>query len=150
MNWLQDSTHLPADSQFGVLHRILSHAPPSPVRLNPEISEPLGALILGMVQKDAHLRPTAAEVASALDRVSAQGPLLLPMRPRLSSGGPASDQAEANRYYENAMQLKVSHCKCLGAGRCSHRALELDLRCAEARAWYCIHDLADPGRGLFK
>ena len=124
-----------ADSQFGVLHRILSHAPPSPVRLNPEISEPLGALILGMVEKDADRRPTAAEVASALDRVSTEGPPLLAIRPRLSSGGPASDQAEANRYFENAMQLKVSYdvsrCRAMLA-----RALELDRHFAEARAWY--------------
>ena len=55
--------------------------------------------------------------------------------PRLSSGGPASTNPEANRYYENAMQLKVTND--LPKTRLMlERALEVDPHFAEARAWY--------------
>ena len=124
-----------ADSQFGVLHRILSHSPLSPERVNPEIPDVLAAVMLKMIEKETHLRPSASEVFSALEAASTEGPPGLAVRPRLSSGGPASDQAEANRYFENAMQLKVNYdvprCRAMLA-----RALELDPHFAEARAWY--------------
>jgi tetratricopeptide (TPR) repeat protein len=55
--------------------------------------------------------------------------------PRLSSGGPASTNPEANRYYENAMQLKVT--LDLPKTRLMlERALAVDPHFAEARAWY--------------
>ena len=124
-----------AGSRFGVLHRILSDTPRLPAHGNPEISTKLAALILQMLEKDAQRRPTALEVALSLEALSAGGLSVMAVRPRLSSGGPASDQAEANRYFENAMQLKVN----LDVARCRAmlaRAIELDPHFAEARAWY--------------
>jgi len=55
-----------ADSQIGVLHRILSHAPVPPGRLNPGVSSTLDALILDMLEKDPRLRPGAAEIKAVL------------------------------------------------------------------------------------
>jgi len=56
----------PADSQIGVLHAILSQAPLPPSRLNPQVPAVLDSLILRLLEKDARLRPGAAEVESAL------------------------------------------------------------------------------------
>ena len=124
-----------AGSRFGVLHRILSGSPRSPALVNPEVPTTLAALILQMLEKDAQLRPTALEVVLSLEASSTRGSSVAAVRPRVSSGGPASDQAEANRYFENAMQLKVNYdvprCRAMLA-----RAIELDPHFAEARAWY--------------
>jgi serine/threonine protein kinase len=58
-------------------------------------------------------------------------------RSRLSSGGPPSANREANRLFENAMQLKVNFD--LARGRAMlERALELDPDFAEARAWHAF------------
>ncbi|PWT81244.1 MAG: hypothetical protein C5B57_10875 [Blastocatellia bacterium] len=57
-----------AGSRWGVLHSILSYDPVPPARLNAELSGPLDALILKMLQKDPRRRPHAAEVAAALDQ----------------------------------------------------------------------------------
>jgi serine/threonine protein kinase len=124
-----------AASQFGVLHRILSDSPLSPAQVNPHIPAPLASLMLQMLEKGAHLRPAAVEAVRLLDEMSTRGFSVTAVRPRLSTGGPASDQAEANRYFENAMQLKVN----LDVPRCRtmlERAVQLDPHFAEARAWY--------------
>ena len=68
----------PADSQIGVLHAILSQSPPRPALLNPEIPAPLEALILQMLEKDARLRPTAAEVDAMLAEPTGKGSGLQP------------------------------------------------------------------------
>jgi predicted ATPase len=68
----------PADSQVGVLHAILSQSPLRPALLNPEIPPPLEALILQMLEKDARLRPTAAEVETMLAQLTGTGSGLLP------------------------------------------------------------------------
>jgi len=56
----------PADSQIGVIHAILSQKPLPPSRLNPEVPAALDDLILRMLEKDARLRPSAAEVEEEL------------------------------------------------------------------------------------
>jgi tetratricopeptide (TPR) repeat protein len=68
----------PADSQVGVLHAIVSQSPLRPALLNPEIPAPLEALILQMLEKDARLRPTAAEVDALLAELTGKGSGLLP------------------------------------------------------------------------
>jgi predicted ATPase len=60
----------PADSKVGVLHAILTHPPLRPSLLNPEIGPSLEGLILQMLTKDARLRPTAAQIDSALTELS--------------------------------------------------------------------------------
>ena len=60
-----------ADSDFGVLHAIVSRTPFPPSRLNPEVSAPLEGLILRMLAKDSHLRPTAMEVEATLTQLAA-------------------------------------------------------------------------------
>src|SRR5262249_38210498 len=51
-----------ADTMIGFMHAISSQSPLPPSRLNPEIPAALDALILRMLEKDAGMRPTAAEV----------------------------------------------------------------------------------------
>jgi predicted ATPase len=67
----------PADSQVGILHAILTQPPLRPALLNPDIPAPLEALIQRMLEKDARLRPTAAEVDAALAELSGKGAGLL-------------------------------------------------------------------------
>jgi serine/threonine protein kinase/predicted ATPase len=55
-----------ADSEVGVLHAIVSQTPVPPARLDPEIPDPLEALIQHMLAKDPRLRPSAMEVEAAL------------------------------------------------------------------------------------
>jgi predicted ATPase len=63
----------PADTHIGVLHAILSQSPLRPALLNPEIAAPLEALMLQMLEKDARLRPAAAEVDAALAGLTGKG-----------------------------------------------------------------------------
>jgi tetratricopeptide (TPR) repeat protein len=72
------------DSILGTLNAINLQAPVTPSRLNPEIPTAIETLILQMLQKDARLRPTAAEVDAALSEIAGQvsgeirSPLLRP------------------------------------------------------------------------
>ncbi|HET6328567.1 MAG TPA: protein kinase [Planctomycetaceae bacterium] len=60
-----------AESKADILQAIITHSPVSPARLNPEIPASLDALIQHMLTKDGRLRPTAAEVEVALNRLTA-------------------------------------------------------------------------------
>jgi len=55
-----------ADSRAGVLTALLSHTPPPPSRLDPEIPAGFSALIQQMLAYEAPLRPTAEAVVRAL------------------------------------------------------------------------------------
>jgi predicted ATPase len=57
------------DSILGTLNAIAQQVPHTPSRLNPEIPSALEILLLQMLQKDARLRPTAAEVEIALAEI---------------------------------------------------------------------------------
>ena len=74
-----------AASQLGTLNAILSQAPVRPSLLNPEIPAPLEALILQMLEKEPRLRPTAAEVDSALVELTGGGGPVRLLGPVLSS-----------------------------------------------------------------
>src|SRR5438067_1270803 len=54
-----------AESPLGFLHAIAYRAPAPPARISPEVGGPLAALLEATLQKDARLRPTAAEVERA-------------------------------------------------------------------------------------
>ncbi len=60
-----------ADSQVGVLHAILSQVPLTLSHLHPGIPSSLATLISAMLEKEAPLRPSAAEVERALAEISA-------------------------------------------------------------------------------
>jgi GTPase SAR1 family protein len=59
-----------ADSQLGILYAIVTHIPVPPSRLNPEVPAALEATILRMLAKEASLRPSTAEVETALTQVA--------------------------------------------------------------------------------
>jgi tetratricopeptide (TPR) repeat protein len=60
------------DSMLGTLNAIAGQVPVIPSHLNPEISPAIETLILQMLEKDARLRPTAAEVETALAEIGGQ------------------------------------------------------------------------------
>ncbi len=62
-----------ADTLVGYLQAITLQTPPPPSRLQPGIPAALDALILRMLEKDAGQRPTASEVAEALQEMERQG-----------------------------------------------------------------------------
>jgi tetratricopeptide (TPR) repeat protein len=66
-----------ADSPLAVLHAIVAQTPVPVAQLNPEISAPLADLIHRMLQKDARLRPSAAEVQALLADVIRDSPTRL-------------------------------------------------------------------------
>jgi tetratricopeptide (TPR) repeat protein len=70
-----------ADSQLGTLNAILSQPVLPPSRLKPEIAPAFEALVLRMLEKDPRLRPTAAEVESALAELAGQAPRQVPAAP---------------------------------------------------------------------
>jgi predicted ATPase len=95
-----------ADSPVGVLHAILTQPPLPPARMNPEIPAPLEALILQMLEKDARLRPTAAEVDAALAELTgkgsglSRGPAVAPVRRH--TVGRQKERAELRAGFEMA------------------------------------------------
>jgi serine/threonine protein kinase len=72
-----------ADSQLGALNAMLSQPVLPPSRLKPETAPAFEALVLRMLEKDPRLRPTAAEVESALAELAGQ-PLAKALRPSAS------------------------------------------------------------------
>ena len=67
-------------------------------------------------------------------------PAATPPSSRLSTGGPPSTNPEANRYFENAMQLVKVNNDVPKARLMLDRALDLDPHFAEARAWNAFTD----------
>ena len=61
------------ESLLGTLNAINAEAPVTPSRLNPDIPPAMESLILRMLEKDARLRPSAAEVEAALLQIAGQG-----------------------------------------------------------------------------
>jgi len=94
-----------ADSDLGVVHQILSAPPPPPATINQAIAAPLERLILRMLDKDARLRPTAADVEAALSggaavRVDARQP---PPRSKRHIVGREKERAELRRAFASAV-----------------------------------------------
>jgi serine/threonine protein kinase/pimeloyl-ACP methyl ester carboxylesterase/Flp pilus assembly protein TadD len=61
-----------------------------------------------------------------------------PDGPRLSTGGKPSPNAEANAYYERGINFIFTRYELAGAIQMFQKALELDAKFAEARAWYAF------------
>ncbi len=81
-----------AESPLGFLHAIAYRTPPPPVRVSPEVGGPLAALLEAMLQKDARLRPTAAEVERGLEALAA-APARAPPAERPTVGRRAEREA---------------------------------------------------------
>jgi predicted ATPase len=75
-----------AHADLGIIHAVVVQAPVPPSRLNPEIPASLEALTLHMLARDPRLRPTALEVAAALNQLNAK----LPGKPGTPRVGPGS------------------------------------------------------------
>jgi len=98
-----------ADSLVGMLHAINSQTPAPLARLNPGLPVALDSLILRMLEKDARLRPTAAEVDQALGELtgrSGSGQLQRPAaKPAIErhTVGREKERAELRAGFESAM-----------------------------------------------
>lgn len=62
----------------------------------------------------------------------------MPEGPRLSTGGKPSPNAEANAYYERGINFIVTRYELAPAIQMFQKALDIDPRFAEARAWYAF------------
>ena len=62
-----------SETMIGYLHAITSQVPPSMTSLNSRLPAALDDLILRMLEKDANHRPTASEVAQALQAIEKYG-----------------------------------------------------------------------------
>ena len=138
-----------ADSQFGVLHRILSHAPLSPERLNPEIPERAGSGDAENGRKGRTPATQRAEVASALEarvdgRASGVGgaTAVEQRRPGLGSGG-----GEPVFRERDAAEGQLRRASLPGDARTRARTGSAFRR---SSSLVRIHELADTGCGLFK
>jgi len=84
---------------------ILSQAPTPPSRLNPELPAPLEDLVLRMLEKDAWLRPAAADVRATLARLEGAEAVLTAAAPtpaRRSSVGRERERREVEDAFEAA------------------------------------------------
>jgi tetratricopeptide (TPR) repeat protein len=95
-----------ASSRLEVLHAILSRPALPVARLNPEVPLALETLLLAMLEKDARLRPSAAEVdraLAALERTGSGRPgAPTPIPVRTQGVGRAKESAELHRVFESA------------------------------------------------
>jgi serine/threonine protein kinase/pimeloyl-ACP methyl ester carboxylesterase len=71
-----------------------------------------------------------------------------PSGPRTSTGTPASANKEANEYFERGVLLRRASFQPFRAQEMFERALELDPKFAEARAWYSDCQVAVVGGGF--
>ncbi len=95
-----------APSQLEVLHSILSRPALATARLNPDVPVALDALVRAMLEKDARLRPSAAEVDRALTELSlsASGPRTgtVAVPSRRQTVGRVRERAELRHAFESA------------------------------------------------
>jgi serine/threonine protein kinase/tetratricopeptide (TPR) repeat protein len=74
-----------AESQISSMNAILTQQPLPPSRINPEIGASFDALVLGMLEKDERLRPTATAVDEVLGSLTGKRPVSFESRtPSLS------------------------------------------------------------------
>ncbi|MBV9122771.1 MAG: protein kinase, partial [Planctomycetes bacterium] len=92
----------PGDSQVEVLNAILYQTPLPPSRLHPDISVALEGLLEQMLAKDAHLRPMAAEVATALAELAGSGAGPSTARAARSTVGRAAELSQLRQGWQSA------------------------------------------------
>jgi serine/threonine protein kinase/Tfp pilus assembly protein PilF len=136
-----------------LFHAILAESPVPPSQINPELPRGLERIIMAALEKERDYRiQGAAELLADLKRgkreyelgrlkAATSGgwafPLEEPQRlaTTTTTGGNLSVNPEANRYFEFAM-LSVPRYDLARLRQMLERALELDTRFAEARAWF--------------
>ncbi|HYO90427.1 MAG TPA: serine/threonine-protein kinase, partial [Pyrinomonadaceae bacterium] len=64
-----------AESQISAMNAILTQQPIAPSRINPEIGASFDALVLGMLEKDERLRPTASAVDEVMGSLTGKRPV---------------------------------------------------------------------------
>ena len=94
-----------AASEVSVMYQIAHDQPPPPGQVNPELATGLDALIIGMLDKNPRLRPTAAEVAAAVGAGEATATAPHVARPSIS---PLSGRTTVGRTAERA-RLRDAH-----------------------------------------
>lgn len=98
-----------AESQISSMNAILTQQPLPPSRINPEISASFEALILGMLEKDERLRPTASEVDEVLASLTGKRPVSFDARqPSLSlrrmTVGREEERAELRSCFDRTVE----------------------------------------------
>lgn len=81
-----------AETTVGYLHAITLQTPPSLTSLKPEMPAALDALILRMLEKQASRRPTASQVAQALQEIERHGVGHTPPRQTATSEAAREEQ----------------------------------------------------------
>ncbi|HEY0320437.1 MAG TPA: protein kinase [Pyrinomonadaceae bacterium] len=97
-----------ADSQIGAMNAILTQQPLQPSRINPEIGASFEALILGMLEKDERLRPTASAVDEVLGSLTGKRPVSFEKRSpsmtiRRSTVGREDERAELRTCFDRTL-----------------------------------------------
>jgi predicted ATPase len=92
----------PAESEAGLPHAVVAQEPRPPARLNPEVPAALDALILQMLAKDPHRRPTAAEVDAALTGMAVRRSARPPRPGRPPTVGRQQERAALSAAFEAA------------------------------------------------
>ena len=92
----------PAASPLGVLHAILGDQPLGPGRLLPDLPMAFDQLVLECLQKDARLRPSAAEVAERLRAPQASAQPQVSTAAVDSAPGPLVGRQEESRALDHA------------------------------------------------
>jgi predicted Ser/Thr protein kinase len=75
------------DNLVDIFANLKSKSPTPPSKINREVSQLLEAFILGLLQKEATKRPTAAEAARTLEAMCANTKVMPPPPPKSSFGG---------------------------------------------------------------
>ena len=98
-----------ADSQLSAMNAILTQQPFAPSRINPEIGASFEALILGMLEKDERLRPTASDVDEVLDSLTGKRAVSFEARSqsiaiRRTTVGREEERAELRSCFDRTVQ----------------------------------------------
>jgi hypothetical protein len=92
------------------MNAILTQNPLPPSRINPEISASFEALILGMLEKDERLRPTASEIDEVMGSLTGKRPVSFERTSapsvslRRTTVGREEERSELRAYFERTVQ----------------------------------------------
>jgi serine/threonine protein kinase/tetratricopeptide (TPR) repeat protein len=98
-----------AESQISAMNAILTQQPMPPSRINPEIGASFEALIMGMLEKDERLRPTASAIDDVMGALTGKRPVSFEIRsPSLTTRrmtvGREEERAELRSCFNKTVQ----------------------------------------------